>query len=205
MDRHLVALVLIGLACLPLGCTPAPKQPLQLDLLFERGAPLPETAQVAAAADCPVGVVSVIDDRSNKESIGDAGLPIVATGLVEWATEAIWSLQEFGHPVADLSADSAGFAGLGLEVAVTKAYCRSQPRALRGSVVLSVKYLKGTGALGQRVYRGEAVEGKNLLFGQTGTGFSVETAQGVLNRAFRDALAQIHLDIIALSRAGEGE
>jgi len=67
-----------------------------------------------------------------------------------------------------------------------------------------VQYRQADTALGQRISRGEAVQDKGLLFGNVGTGFSADAALRVLNEALRHAIAEIHVDVIALSGANGG-
>jgi hypothetical protein len=73
-----------------------------------------------------------------------------------------------------------------------------------GIKAVAVQYRQADTALGQRISRGEAVQDKGLLFGNVGTGFSADAALRVLNEALRHAIAEIHVDVIALSGANGG-
>jgi len=181
-------LVMLGLT----GCVPA-RVPINLDLQY--APPGEDYAVEPAPSPGRIGIVTVKDDRSNKETIGTTNLPIIGTNIVPWLHDGLGSLADYGHEVIDpvlLGGDS--FDGVAMDVTLIKLYCSSTPMTMRASLVCSVRFTVGGEMLGQRTYRGEYVKEKGFLAGSN-YAFSELTLMMGLNLAMDDLVDKVEQDV----------
>ncbi|MFH1277203.1 MAG: hypothetical protein ABIK65_02330 [Candidatus Eisenbacteria bacterium] len=168
------------------GCRP--NQPILVDLTY---IPPDENAEKpgGGAEDVVIHLSPVVDDRSNRDTIGKTTVSVIPeSDVMLWVQEGLTSLGDWGYDLRLSGSDPP--EGYRLRVTVSRVYCRSAMATLRSTIILSVEYYRGGELLGKRVHRGETVlEDRSPLEGTYR--FNEGRVLEALNGGLGDAVGQI--------------
>jgi hypothetical protein len=138
---------------------------------------------------CRIVIVSVTDDRTNRETLGvAAGQPIIGHSVVEWVARGFRELGKAGYPIRSSGQeDVPSGSDLITEVSIRRVYARTFLTQFEGVVALKVKFSGRQDPTTERDYRASAIR-QNWVNG------NVEVAN-LLNDALVAAVRRIGEDI----------
>lgn len=176
------------------GCAQTWK-PIELNLSFEPIDKINDLETTQAPKPARLCFASLSDDRSNKDTIGTIGAPVLGSDILPWLEAGFRSLELYGHQVDESAPeDAAAFNGIGLDISLTKLYCSSKISTMRTAVVCVVTFTQGAEELGRRTYRGEYIDEKSL-FGSADYRFSEESIMYALNFGLASVVDQVEKDL----------
>jgi len=164
-------------------------EPIRLNLRYEG---LSENGskqdKLSAGEKCTIVVGSIIDSRSNTETIGHFGpAPVLADGVVAWLTEGVNHLGDSGE-IALSDAGSSSEKAPRLEIALRRVSVYDNPVRLHATVVLNTRVQYTADSSADRLYRGEG----DRMDWTGGTSELLDT----LNLALTDALRKVKSDLV---------
>lgn len=104
---------------------------------------------------CPVRVVSVVDDRQNKETIGRSMKGALISGdMSKWVTEGLADLNNFGFKV-DVTEDASPpqDGSVLIKAHLTRAYTWQVGLKIFSMVALKAQFINKNGVLQEKYYR----------------------------------------------------
>jgi hypothetical protein len=165
-------------------------EPIQLNMRYEGlGGNGSKQDTFAAGKKCTIVVGSIIDSRSNTETIGHFGpAPVLADGVVGWLTEGVNHLGDSGE-IAWGDAGSSSEKAPRLDIALRRVSVYDNPVRLHATVVLNARIQSNADSPTDRLYRGE---GDRMDW----TGSTSELLEA-LNLALTDVLQNMKGDLVA--------
>lgn len=165
-------------------------EPIHLNLQYDGMDEKRPERQGVADQRCGMPGVSIIDARSNTETIGRLRqAPVLADGLVEWFSEGLSRLGKPGQSVLTAAGPFEGKA-LQFDIAIRRVAVYDTTVRLHATLVLNARIQSATDPPTERLYRGE---GDMMSW----TGSKTELLD-VLNLALTDVLKQIKADLLAI-------
>ena len=118
------------------GCSSM--KPVHVDLTYFPVESVEERPSADQRTPSRIAVLPILDERTNKESLGFTDAPITGSDVTAWVDEAIGSLAANGYEF--VREEPASPAGRAVEVRVKRASCRGTVMHLRCTVLLDVAF-----------------------------------------------------------------
>lgn len=112
---------------------------------------------------CTVNLLSITDERNNKESVGSALKALVSGDPIPWVGAALDHLDSYGYRV--IRGDKLSDGGVAMSAALTRSYVYHGPLRINGMVAIDVQFILASGESIKRKYR--ASGSKTNLVGAT--------------------------------------
>lgn len=135
---------------------------------------------------------SIVDERSDKKTLGSHDTEIYGTGVTPWVRSGIESLPEISHLKA-ISTTNSG-KDLHLKIAVNRVSCRVAYQYLRCTVVLGVNFMSDGVVIKEDTYYGSDMREKTI-WSNSAYRFSETDIIDSLNVALSKSLIKLEPDI----------
>jgi len=162
--------------------------PVTAPLSMKYDAMAHDIAPVRSRTNCPVRLVSVVDARMNKDTLGtNFANPLLSGDAGAWATTGLQNLKAFGFPVEVVAASDLRAGGITMAPRITRAYTWQVGLKLFGTVALKVDYVLPSGATESKTFR--ASGDKTNMWGAD------DEFMVTLNYAFNNLLKKVAADL----------
>jgi hypothetical protein len=143
---------------------------------------------VRSKTNCPVKLVSVVDARMNKDTLGtNFANPLLSGDAGPWATAGLQNLKAFGFPVEMITAANPQAGSITIASRITRAYTWQVGMKLFGTVAVKVDYVFPSGARESKTFRANG--DKTNMWGAD------DEFMVTLNYAFNNLLSKIAVDL----------
>jgi hypothetical protein len=123
-----------------------------VEMTFDRNAR--ENAADRYSNLCPIRIVSTVDSRQNKETIGTWPKGALLSGdMKKWVNDGLSDLASYGAPIESGNNETPPANGLLIKTSLTRAYTWHVGMKIYSMIALKAEFINGNGIVEEKYYR----------------------------------------------------